>query len=222
MKLSIKIVLYHFFFKAFVTYVTANATRLQLTAQATVLGTMWTAWLITFELYTNPISRNSGIVSDMNGLFNANRIFTTGVQTSVVANPLVVLIGNDRLALDTPIKKTPRTNIPVPTARPNVALMTKTALTMKIFIFDPAFPTRKKKDKDIFSIGYKMAIVKSTDPVPPVDSPLFINQIPEKNTQFEIYFTLPQVTYTVYILAYYLNYKNEAGEVGDMFSAVII
>ena len=221
MRLSIKILLYHFFFKAFVNYVVANATRLQLTAQATVLTTMWTAWMITFDLYTNPISRNTGIISDMNGLFNTNRLFTTGVQTSVVANPLVVLTGNDRLGLDTPIAKKPRTNIPVPSIRPNVSLMTKIALTMKIFIFDPAAPA-KKKPKDVSSCGYKMAIVRAGDPVPPVDSPLFINQIPEKDSQFEIYFTLPQVGYTVYILAYYLNYRNEPGEVGEMFSAVII
>ncbi len=221
MKLSIKIVLYHFFLKAFVAYVAANNTRLAISAaMVTSLNNMWTAWQNKFDLYTDPATHGPGSISDINGLFNTNFIYTEGVKNVLRNNPLVTLTGDDRVSLDIPAEKAPRGHVPTPDIRPGVALISKSALMMKLFIFNPENPASKAKVKDVFSIGYKMVIVAAGGTPPnPRD---YVNQIPEKKTIFELFFITGHVGSTLYIIPYYLNNRNEPGPDGEPFSVVII
>ena len=220
MKISIKIVLYHFFLKAFVNYITNNGKRLQLGSQQQMLTDMWTAWVLVFDMYTDPAQNNEGVTSDMNGLYNANYIITEGIKNMLRGNAaLVTLTGADRLSLDIPIVKKTRNKIPVSKVKPNVTSTGKSPMSINLFVFDPEFPARIPKPPGAGSIGWKIAIM----PVGVVPTAAdYANQIPEKNSKFQRLFTLADVGKQFWMIAYYLSPTNEKGEDGEPFNTVII
>ena len=220
MKISIKILLYNFFLKAFVNYVAANAERLQLTAQAPVLSGMWEAWSKVFDRYTDPAQINAGVISDMNGLFNTYHVFTEGIKNILKGNvAMVPLTGADRLSLDIPMDAKHRTKVPVTQVKPNVTSTGKSPLTINIFVFDPENPTKIPKPPGAGSIGYMIAIMP-VGIVPVLKD--YVNQIPEKSSKFPKFFTLDDVGKQFWMIAYYLSPTNEKGENGEPFNTIII
>ena len=221
MKLNIKILLYNFFFKAFVDYIVANQAALQiLDGQVTKLQDLYKDWSLKFTAYVFPGTFGTPTISDINGAFNICFPYTESIKTIIKNNLLVILSGIDRRFLGIAKTTVRRGVIPVPTSSPTISLLSRIHLAMKFIALDPLFPSKKKKPTDVFSIGYKIAYVKMGSPPPALGD--YVNQIPVNTTSFEMLFTSDQVGYTLYIIGYYLNARNEAGPDGAPFNIDII
>ena len=80
---------------------------------------------------------------------------------------------------------------------------------MKLIAVSTENPFKKGKEKGIAAVGLKMAIV---DPGSrPPTSADYVRQEDETTTDFEMLFTAAQAGKVVYIIAFYLNSRNQAG-----------
>ena len=103
---------------------------------------------------------------------------------------------------------------------PGIACIDRNPLTLTFFAFDPEFPTKKAKPKDVHSIGIMMVIVAADAPEPAPED--YVNQTAENKTIFEKFFTTSDIGMKVYIKAYYLNARNKAGPLGDAIFVIIV
>ena len=221
MKLSIKILLYYYYFKAFQNYVIKNNAALGVSDDlAKALGSKWTDVFSTaFDPYTDPLTNGPITASDMNGALNDCAPFVEGVRLGIKNNPLVKLSATDRAYLLIPIEKARKSKIPVTKAKPNVTSTGKSSMSIGLFVYDPEFPDKTTKPYGAGSYGWKIAIMPVG--VVPVDTD-YATQIPEKNSKFQRLLTLPDVGKQFWMIAYYLSPTNEKGEDGEAFNTLII
>ncbi len=220
MKLSIKILIYHFFFQAFNSYVTKFGAALGVSIDLIkALNDHWTNWLGAFLLYTDPLTNNDISISDMNGQLNTCAPFVETIRMTIKNNALIKLTATDRKYLNIPIESARKSKIPVTKVKPNVTSNGKSPLAIDLFVYDPEFLSKKTKPAGAGSIGYKIAIM----PVGMVPLPTdYVNQIPEKKSMFQHLFTLADVGKQFWMIAYYLSPTNEKGEDGEPFNTIII
>ncbi len=220
MKFNVTLVLYYFFLKEFVAYVVANQANLNVSdTQKTTLEGMWTNYQGFMNAYTNPTTYGPGSESNIHGAYNTDSIYTGRIQGQIKSNPAITLTGTARLALDIPEDKPHRTHVPVSDIRPSVTFLSKTPLTIKIFVFNPANPTKKGKEKDVAAVGYRIAITDADAAAPALSA--YELQLPKKKTVFDTFYTSDQVGKRVWIIAFYLNPTGEAGPDGEPFSTLI-
>lgn len=221
MKYSTKLLLYYFFLKEFAAYVAAHFAELGVSEdQSNELNDLWTDYLAKTEAYTSPITYGPASNSNINGAYNICFPFTEGIRGQIKSNPSIALDGTDRLALDIPVEKPKRGHIPIPSISPNISLINKKELMIEFFAFNPELPAKKAKPKDVTQIGIKMVITDVDAPEPRPAS--YVMQLPETKTIFEKFFTSDQVGKKLWMKAFYLNARGEAGPEGEVFSVVII
>ncbi len=220
MKLSVKILIYNFFFQSFNAYVSKLGMALGVSLELIkALNDNWVNWTNAFLLYTDPLTNNDISASDMNGQYNICAPFVETIRMTIKNNILIKLTATDRKYLNIPIENQNRSKIPVTKVKPSVSSTGKSSLSINIFVFDPEFPTKIPKPPGAGSIGWKIAIM----PVGVVPAPTdYMNQIPEKKSMFSRLFTLADVGKQFWMIAYYLSPTNEKGEDGEPFNTIII
>lgn len=223
MILSFRILLYNFFLAIFVPFVLKPANRIRFGVtpdQATNLTSALAIFTACFGLYVDPNSYSTPIVNDMNvAYFNCFQL-TEAIRKQIKNNLLITLSGIERLILSIPVPVPRRNNVSVPDIQPVGVCILKASLLMRFICFDPTNPFRRAKPPGAFSIGYKTVIVPTGSPAPNIKD--YIAQNPEKNTEFEVLFTSPQVGETLYIICYYISNRGEVGKDGPVYSVVII
>ena len=223
MLLSVKIMLYNFFLRAFVPYVLipANKVKFGITPdQVTNLGESLTDFTDNFDLYSDPETHDTPVINDMNVSYESCFLLTEGIRKQIKSNSTIVLSGLDRRMLNIPVPPPRRSHVKVPDIKPVVVCVFKTELLMKFIVFDPNNPFRKAKPPGVASIGVKVAITAAGAPAPGIKD--YVVKTPENSTEFEMLFTADQVGKTFYIICYYLNARNEEGKDGLPYSVTII
>ena len=223
MILSVKIMLYNFFIRAFVPFVLipANKLRFGITPdQETSLNNHLLKFTTNFDLYTDPAKHSEPVINDTNVAYQNAMTVVEGVRKQIKSNSTVELSGLDLVILNIPVSTPRRNHVNVPDKEPVVVCVMKSPLLMRFIAFDPTNPFKRAKPADVEAIGIKTAIVPTGSLPPNIKD--YVIQTPENNTEFEILFNSAQVGQTFYIICYYLNNRNEAGKDGLPFSITII
>ncbi len=212
---------YHFFLKGMTNYINTNFVRLGISSdQKDAIVLLFTNWTPKMDAYSNGSTYGPVSITDINALYIATKLITTGVQGQISSNPTVTLTGADYANLGIAKPKARRTHVPAVKFAPVVSCISNTTLMPVFFAANPNFPTQKRKPKDVRFIGVRLCFVKAGDP-PPVFAD-FVTQDPEGHTEFEMPVTADKVTWELWIICYYISPTGEAGPDSTPFMVVIV
>ncbi len=167
LNLSYKIMQYHFFLKGMTNYINTNYVRLGISSdQKDAIVLLFTNWTPKMDAYTNCSTYGTVSITDINALYIATKLITTGVQGQISSNPTVTLTGADYANLGIAKPKARRTYVPAVKFAPVVSCISNTTLMPVFFAFNPSMPTKKKKPKDVGAIGVRIAFVGVGSPPP--------------------------------------------------------
>jgi len=210
--LSFKILRYNFFVNAFVTYLVlpANVTRFSLSAATvTALNNFLSDWNTKFAAYVSPLTNGRNTVDAINAAYISGFSLTQSIRGIIKNLTGITLTSEERTILN--IKRPDAAHSPsgVPKNAPCLTCISLTSLVAKILALNTDNLYKKGRPHGIALYGIKMAIVNAGDP-PPADRD-YQRQEDETITDFDMLFTSADVGKTAYVIAFYINTRNEAG-----------
>ena len=129
MNLSEKLLKFHYFFKAFVAYILANAADLMISSeQKTVLSDDWDDWDEKHTAYTTPNTHNT-------------------VKAQIRDNHAIVLSGEAMVNLNIKTVDRNPSKVPPPDFAPSVGIVSVGNLKVELFVFDPNHLGKKSQTK---------------------------------------------------------------------------
>ncbi len=169
MNLSEKLLKFHYFFKAFVAYILANAADLMISSeQKTVLSDDWDDWDEKHTAYTTPNTHNT-------------------VKAQIRDNHAIVLSGEAMVNLNIKTVDRNPSKVPPPDFAPSVGIVSVGNLKVELFVFDPNHLGKKAKPKGAKFIGSMVAYTGTDAPAPALSE--YTNRVPEGKTTFPILYS---------------------------------
>lgn len=210
--LSLRILVYNIFVNVFIPFVVlpANVTRFGISlTQVTALNNFLIDWNVKFADYINPLTYGRVSISAIHSAFAFGFPLTQGVRSRIKSDPTITLTTQEREICNIPLPDSSRKRSKIPTIAPALACIMVSYLLMKFVVINPFLLFKRAKPSGVSFVGYKTAITAAGAPAPKIED--YVTQEPVTDTEFEIPFTVDQIGKTLYIIAYYINSKNEAG-----------
>ena len=209
---SFKILRFNFFVNAFIPYITtpANITRFGLmTAQVTALTTFLTDWNLKFTAYVSPITNGRITIDAINASYQSGYTLTQGIRTIIKNISTITLTSEERIVCN--LKRPDLTHTPagIPKSSPAVTCILQTAMNMLLTAVDSKNSFKKAKPPGVDAIGIKTAII-GLGSLPPAPGD-YVRQEDETTSEFEMLFTAGQAGKVLYLIAFYINSRGEAG-----------
>jgi hypothetical protein len=221
MKLSDAILLCHRLLNEFKTHFVANDVRLRAsTAELGKLNTLVTDWNATFLKYVNTAQHTEGVVYDMQQLYDKVPPFLEKIRERIRNDVSVELTGADYASLGIKQRRHKRVHVEVYKTAPLVSASGHMHLSVLFTITDPANLKRRRKPDDVRCIGFKMAIVDANVESPKASDYKTLN--PKGTTRYRHIFSPEDVGKKVFLIAYYMNNRGEAGVESKPASTFII
>jgi len=210
--LSLKLLKYNFFVNAFIPYVTlpANVTRYGLTVgEVSQLTAFLTLWNSKFASYVDPLMYGPISVDGVNTAYLSGFPLTQSIRNKIKGNVSLTLSSEEKAISMLRASDTVWSRAPLPKNAPTLACIFTTSMMMRFLAINPELPFKKAKPPYVHAIGVKMAIVGVGSPPPPPEA--YVRLDDETETIFETLFTAGQVGKVAYVIAFYVNSRNEAG-----------
>ncbi len=218
--MSEKLIRFHFFFKAFVAYIVAHASDLMVsTDQKNDLSNSWIDWDEKFTSYVTPDTHGNGSVSDMNAAYEDYSPKAETVRIQIRDNTSLVLTGNAMLNLGIKsVDRNPSKILP-PDFAPSIGFISMLSYEVRLFIFDPAHPSKKGKPKGAKFIGSKVAYTGADAAAPPAEA--YSTRVPEGKTTISVLYPSDKVGKRMWIICYYMSPTGKPSPESLPFSIVL-
>jgi hypothetical protein len=213
--LSLRILIYNIFVNVFIPFVVQPAvvTRFGISAtQVTALNNFLTDWNLKYAAYISPLTYGRVAINAIHLAFLKGYPLTQSIRTKIKTDTTITLTSEEMEICDIKAPDTSRTPSKIPKSSPALACFMISYLLMRFVVIDPLLLFKKAKPKGIVFIGYRTAITDAGAPAPKPED--YKDQEAVTETQFEMVFTADQIGKTLYIIAYYMNSKMEAGPDG--------
>ena len=187
----------------------ANVIRFSLSAATvTALNSFLADWNTKFAAYVSPITNGRNTVDAINASYQAGFTLTQSIRAIIKNLVSIALTSEERSILNIKRPVSP-SSTGIPKDAPSLTSISITALVIKLLALNPSNPFKKGKPSGISLIGVKMAITNAGAPPPSLSD--YVRQEDESITDFDMLFTSLQVGKTAYIIAFYINTRNQAG-----------
>ena len=220
MDLSVKLLQFHYFFKAFVAYVLGNATDLMISPdQATGLQDDFKDWDKKFTTYTTPDDHNTASISDINAAYEDYAPKAETVRVQVRDNTAIILSGQDKVNLDIQTLDKTRSKVLPPNFAPSIVFVSMKDLQLTIFAMDPSHLGKKAKPPGAKFIGSQVAYTAADAAQPAPEA--FSTRAPEGKTIFPILYSSDKVGTRIWVKCWYMSPTGKPGPVSIVFTIVL-
>ncbi len=210
--LSFKIMRYNFFVNAFIPFVTtaASIARYGLSAsQVASLTAFLTDWNTKFAAYVDPLTNGHVTVNAVNGAYQDGYTLTQSVRMTIKSDITITLSSAEMAICNLKRPDTTYTAAGIPKSKPAITCVLQVPMHMTFAAPASENPFKRAKPPGVHAIGIKIAIV-GTGAAPPAATD-YVRQEDETTSEFEMLFTAGQAGKVLYLIAFYINSRGEAG-----------
>jgi hypothetical protein len=221
MKLSIKIMNYNFFVRAFIPYVTTagGIARYGLsTLVVTALTDFLVDWIAKFDAYADPLTNSTATTTDVNEAYLVGFPLTEGVRANIKGNTTITLSGVERIVLNLKKPSNRRGHVLPQKTGPSFICIGNVDGSYTMIASDTLNP-RVFGKPDGNDIGLKIAFTKVGDALAGPDD---FHRMPDETTaEFELIVSAANNGKLMSLKGTYINARGEEGDDGVVFMMVV-